>query len=358
MRLLRKALLGLILLLAVLAIAAWLGRRPIGEMLAKRIIAENAGGDPSEALGDGLHVYLCGTGSPIPDADRAGPCLGMLAGNDAFVFDAGSGSVRKLLRMGFPAHKLKAVFLTHLHSDHIDGLGELLLQAWMAGGRSEPIPVYGPQGTEQVIAGLMQAYGPDKGFRIAHHGPQVARPGGFGAAANILPVPLDMAPAWSGDGVRIAVIKVNHPPVMPAFGYRVDYKGRAVSISGDTTASPIFTGASRGVDVMFHEALNPSMVAEMGKSLAAHGRQDAAAIMRDIPPYHSSPEDAARAAEGAKAGALVLYHLVPGPPNRYFEAAFLGDAPQLYQGPITVGRDGEIVSLPAGGKDIRWTRRR
>jgi ribonuclease Z len=326
-------------------------------MLASRVISENAGVDRADELEDGLHVYLCGTGSPLPDPDRAGPCLGVLAGNDAFIFDAGSGSVRKLLRMDFPADKLRAIFLTHLHSDHIDGLGEMLLQVWMAGGRSEPIPVYGPLGTEDVIAGLMQAYGPDKAMRIAHHGPQVALPGGFGAAAHILPAPLDVAPVWTAGRVRIAAIKVNHPPVVDAFGYRVDYRGRAVSISGDTTATPVFTGASRGVDVMLHEALSPWMVGELGKSFTAHGRSNPAQIMRDIPGYHSSPEDAAKAAQGAGARALVLYHLIPGPPNRYLDEAFLADAPRQFDGPITVGRDGDIISLPGASKQIRWRER-
>ena len=107
-------------------------------------------------LGDGLHAYVCGSGSPMPDADRAGPCIAVLAGNQAFVFDAGSGAIRKLLRMGFPIDKLQAGFLTHLHSDHIDGLGELLLQAWVGGSRGAPLPVFGPAGTAQVLDGLQE----------------------------------------------------------------------------------------------------------------------------------------------------------------------------------------------------------
>lgn len=350
----RKILWGVLALVVVAALVLWFARRPIGEMLVERTIEANVGGDPAAKLGDGLHVFMCGTGSPLPDADRAGPCIGVVAGKDAFVFDAGSGSVRKLMRMGFPADRMKAAFLTHLHSDHIDGLGELLLQAWIAGGRNAPLPVYGPQGTEQVVAGFSQAYAIDEGFRIAHHGPQVARSSGFGGAAQILPVPLASATAWEGDGVRITVIKVNHAPVAPAFGYRIDYKGRSISISGDTTYTQEFTGASKGVDVMFHEALNPQFVGEMGAAMERRGRKDAAKIMHDIPGYHASPEDAARSAQGAGAKVLVLYHLVPGPPLRYLNAAFLGDAPDKFDGPIKVGRDGMLVSLPANGEEIKF----
>lgn len=344
----RKAAWIVLTLVIAAGLIGWLGRKPIGERLVARVIESNVGADQAAKLGDGLHVFLCGTGSPMPDADRAGPCIGVLAGNDAFVFDSGSGSARKLLRMGFPAEKMKAVFLTHLHSDHIDGLSELLLQSWIAGARSTPLPVYGPQGTQQVIAGFGQAYAIDKGFRVAHHGAQVANPGGYGGAAMILPVPLSSATAWEANGVRITVIKVNHTPVAPAFGYRIDYKGRSVSVSGDTIYSQDFTAASKGVDVMFHEAINKAMVGQMGDTLDRRGRRGAAKIMRDIQGYHATPEDAARSAQAADAKALVLYHLVPGPPSSYFDAAFMGDAPDLFDGEISVARDGMIVSLPAG----------
>lgn len=350
----RKILLGLAGLAILTGGVFALARKPIGEALVSRTIERSVAAAQDARFDDGIHVFLCGTGSPLPDPDRAGPCIGVLAGNDAFVFDSGSGSTRKLLRMGFPADRMRAVFLTHLHSDHIDGLGELLLQAWIAGGRNQPLPVYGPQGTEQVVAGFDQAYAIDKGFRVAHHGPQVARPDGFGGRAMILPVPLTSAPAWNANGVRITVIKVNHAPVAPAFGYRVDYKGRSVSISGDTVYSEEFTAASKGVDVMFHEALNARMIGELGNALEAHGRKDQAKIMRDIPGYHASPEDAARSAQGAQAKALVFYHLVPSLPAGYLDSAFAGEAPDIFDGNIRVGSDGLVVELPAGGTDTRY----
>ncbi|MFM2302345.1 MAG: hypothetical protein RLZZ84_2081, partial [Pseudomonadota bacterium] len=144
------------LALAVLLMAVF-GRNWIAQRAFERALDRNVGIDQSAALGDGLHAYLCGTGSPMPDADRAGPCVGVLAGQQAFVFDSGSGSIRKLMRMGFPMEKAQAAFLTHLHSDHIDGLGELMLQAWIAGGRQAPLPIYGPAGTDQVVAGFNAA---------------------------------------------------------------------------------------------------------------------------------------------------------------------------------------------------------
>lgn len=345
-------------LLAILVgLALVLGRGAIADRAFQSALDKNVGVDQSAKLGDGLHAYVCGSGSPMPDTDRAGPCIAVLAGNQGFIFDSGSGSVRKLGRMGFPMGKLQAEFLTHLHSDHIDGLGEALLQAWIAGGRGAPLPVYGPDGTDKVVAGFNAAYALDQGFRVAHHGPKVANPAGAGGAAQVIALPdgVDSQVVWDQQGVKITVIRVNHAPISPAFGYRVDYKGRSLSISGDTVYSPAFVTASKGVDLMFHEALNKQMIAAMGKKLGERGQANTAQIMTDIQNYHASPEDAARSAKEAGAQALVLYHLVPPVPATLIEPLFLGNAPKQFGGTLKLGHDGMIVSLPAGGKAIKFS---
>lgn len=341
--------------LVLSCIGIWVERAPIGMALFRRAVEQNLGTDRAAALPDGIHVYLCGSGSPLPDNQRAGPCVGVLAGRDAFVFDTGSGSVRKLLRMGFPVEKLQSAFLTHLHSDHIDGLGELLLQAWVGGGRAAPLPVGGPVGTARVVAGFDEAYAIDNGYRIAHHGPKIANPTGAGAVAREITIPDGLPgtlPVWQGDGVTITAIRVDHRPVVPALGYRIDYKGRSVAISGDTVATQGFASAAKGSDVILHEAMNKDMVAVMGETLARHGRVGAAQIMHDIQGYHASPADAAGVAQTAGAKLLVLTHLVPPLPSRFFDAAFLGDARSKFGGPIVVGRDGLLISLPAGSERV------
>lgn len=340
-------------------IAVYAGRNAIADRLYERALDQSVGVDQSRALGDGLHAYLCGSGSPLADAERAGPCVAIVAGRDAFVFDSGSGSTRKLLRMGFPVERMRGVFLTHLHSDHIDGLGELLLQTWIGGSRAAPIPVYGPPGTERVLAGLRETYLLDQGYRVDHHGAQFARPGGFGGTPQILTIAEGLpgtAPVYEQDGVKITVIRVDHAPITPAYGYRIDYKGRSIALSGDTVYSPGFVAASKGADVMFHEALNPRMVRQLQAKLAQRGRKDAAKIIGDIPGYHASPADAARAAQAAGVDALVLYHLVPSIPAGAMEGLFLGDAASRFDGKLEVGRDGLLVSLPANGKEIRLDR--
>ena len=157
------------------------------------------------------------------------------------------------------------------------------------------------------------------------------------------------------DGVRITVIRVNHAPVAPAFGYRIDYKGRSIALSGDTVYSPAFVTASKGADVMFHDAMNKDMVAAMGRKLAERGRANTAQIMRDIQGYHASPEDAARAAKEAGVATLVLYHMVPPVPARLIEPLFLGKAPCIFGGTLKLSEDGMIVSLPAGSRAVKFS---
>lgn len=336
---------GVVILLVLLAGLALLGQRQLGAWLFERAVSSTVGIDRSASLPDGLHAYVCGSGSPMPDAERAGPCIAVLAGRSGFVFDAGSGSIRKLGRMGFPMDRLDAAFLTHLHSDHFDGLGELMLQAWMAGGRDTPLPVYGPDGIERVVAGILEAYTIDRGYRIAHHGEAVARPGGFGGEARAVAPEPQGSVIYRDGGVTVRALPVDHAPVDRALAYRIDYAGRSLVISGDTVKSPRLARFAADADVLFHDALNPRMVGRIGRQLAARGNADAAKIMADIPGYHASPKDAAQVAAAAGVRQLVLYHLVPAPPARLMEPVFLGEAREHF-GEIELARDGMLVSLP------------
>ena len=352
----KRLLLGAVALGLIGAGCLRLAQPWIAERAFARALDRNVGVERWVAMGEGLHVYACGSGSPLPDADRAGPCLGVVAGQQAFVFDAGSGSVRKLLRMGFPIDHLRAAYLTHLHSDHFDGLGELLLQAWIGGSRGTPLPVRGPAGVDQLVAGLAQAYTIDKGFRIAHHGEEVANPNGFGGKGEVLTLATgqNSAVVYDADGVKITAIRVSHAPVAPAFGYRIDYAGRSVVLSGDTAATPTLAVAGKGADVLFHEAMNKRMIAQMGAKLAERGHAHSAQIMHDIQGYHATPEEAADTARAMGTKALVLYHLVPAPPVRLIEPLFLGEARTHFAGRLELARDGMIVSLPAGDSAVKF----
>lgn len=325
----------------------------VAERGFQRAIERNVGRDRAEELPDGIHVFLCGTGSPFPDPTRAGPCLAVLAGDKALVFDAGSGSPRQLGSMAFPLGDIDQIFLTHLHSDHIDSLGELLLQSWIGGGRAAPTPVAGPRGTTEVVAGFNAAYRIDQGFRTAHHGAEIANPAGFGGAAREIVLEFDRpALVFDAGGVRVTAFPVNHAPVEPAFGYRIEYKDRSVVVSGDTTYDPRLVAVASGADLLVHEALDPEMVAAIGERFAEQGADNVATIMEDILDYHASPEDAARAASDAGVDRLVLTHIVPPLPSAMLYGMFLGEAGSIFAGPIDIGEDGLIYSLPASGDVI------
>lgn len=355
-----RALIALVLIAVTGMAAAWVFQPQISEWAFRRAVAENVGRDRSADLPDGLHVFVCGAGSPLPDPHRAGPCLGILAGEHAFMIDTGSGGIRNLARMGFPLDRIEGVYLTHLHSDHIDGLGETLMQAWIGGGRTEPLPVFGPAGTGEVVAGFNAAYRIDAGYRAAHHGTAIADPAGFGGAATEVRLPTGpAAPTILLDRheLTVSVFAVDHAPVEPAFGYRVDYKGRSVVISGDTVRHPGVIGAAQGVDVLFHEALEPDMVSAMSEAAAAQGNDRIATILNDILDYHASPRDAALSASEAGVRGLVLIHIVPPLPSYILDRRFIGDARKVFDGRLTLARDGLVVSLPSDTEAIDYKSR-
>lgn len=340
------------ILLGILLIGRQILLPKIVESRFAALASENIGIDGNETLADGLHVYICGAGSPLPDPKRSGPCIGVLAGQQAFVFDAGSGGATNLATMGFPIGKIEHVYLTHLHSDHIDGLGNLLLGTWINGGRSEPTPVTGPIGTTQVIDGIRTTYEIDSAYRTLHHTAKIADPNGFGAVASELSNSEDSQVILENGELKISAYRVSHEPVTPAFGYRVDYKGRSISISGDTAFDPNVAIASKGVDVLFHEALNMEMVETMEVSAKANGADRLAKIFLDIRDYHTSPVDAAKTAQAAEAKALVLYHIVPMLPNDAMIPMFVKGAADEFDGKITVSEDGTIIRLPSDGHRI------
>jgi len=354
-----KIVVALVLLLLGLGILARAFQAEIGMGLIDTMVGARVGLDNTRDLPDGLHVVLCGTGSPLPDPERAGPCTLVIAGKHMFLFDAGEGAARNLALMGIPV-RLDALLLTHFHSDHIDGMGPVLLMRWTTGAATTPLPVHGPAGVEKVVAGFNAAYALDAGYRTAHHGAGIAPPSGAGAVATPFALPSagqgDLAVVLQQDGVRITAIRVDHGVVEPAVGYRIDYGGRSVVISGDTARSTSLTEGARGCDLLVHEALQPSIVKRMTEGFVAKGNAGVAQITRDILGYHSSPEDAADVASAAGARQLVLSHIIPPMMRSYLYPAFLGDAPKRFTGPITVGEDGMIFSLPAGGTEIRQGR--
>jgi ribonuclease Z len=342
-------------LVALSALLIYSFRGPLAMRLMGVALPRMMAADPIGDLPDGLHLTLCGAGSPLPDPKRSGPCVGIVAGGQLFVVDAGSGAARNMNRFGLPAGQVEAVFLTHFHSDHIDGLGELALQRWAGGPvTTEPLLLFGPDGVQDIAEGLNQVYQADTRFRVAHHGEATMPPAGSGFSARPFATPEPGRPTvvWDRDGVKVTSFRVNHAPIDPAVGYRFDYAGRSVVISGDTIRSPEIERMSDGVDLLVHEALAPHLVAIMAQAASDSGQTKRVKILKDILDYHASPVDAARSAEVASVGHLLLYHIVPPLLLPGMEAAFLDGVDEAFAGDITLGQDGTRISLPAGSTDI------
>jgi len=355
----RKILLVILGAAIIATCTAYALRGQIAVAAMGKLYAHAFGVDPYEGLGDTLHVGLCGSGSPMPDPTRAGPCTAVLAGKRLYVVDVGAGAQKNLALMNLPPGRVDGVFLTHFHSDHIDGLGELMLQRWAGGQRTSPLPVYGPAGVDQVVAGFMAAYGLDRGYRIAHHGPQQVPPAGFGGAAH--PFSANRAAPdvvlIDDGGLKVTAFPVEHHPVDPAVGYRFDYKGRSVVISGDTAPSARLEAAAGHADVLVHEGLAPNLVAVQRREALAAGNTHMAAILHDILSYHTAPEAAAGIAQRAHVRYLLFSHIIPPLPVAALEGPWLGRSRDIFHGTVRVGHDGDFLSLPAGSTDIRRTNR-
>jgi ribonuclease Z len=281
----------------------------------------------------------------------------VVAGDQAFVIDIGEGGARNLNLMRFDLTSIDALLLTHFHSDHIDGLGPIALLYWSQGAMTTPLPVIGPQGVEQIAEGYNITYAQDHSYRIEHHGTELIPPSGKGLEA--FPFTIGDAPVVvrEQEGLTITAVRVDHDPVKPAVAYRFDYKGRSIVISGDAAKSASLEALGEGADILVHDALQPRLVGYMTEALRRAGRDNVAEITVDILDYHASPEEAAETAQGAGVRHLVLSHLVPPIPNSFFYPAFLGDAPDRFDGDITVGEDGMLFSLPPGSEAVERDKR-
>ncbi|MEO8025261.1 MAG: MBL fold metallo-hydrolase [Bryobacteraceae bacterium] len=293
-----------------------------------------------------VQVITCGTGSPLPDAERASSCVAIVAKGELIVIDSGPGSARKLQAMQLPLANLRGLFITHLHSDHIGDAGELMTQSWIA-GRPQPLALYGPAGIEDVASGLRQMYAADKTFRIAHHGEAQLPEKAWGVTAHPLtPGSSARALAYQDEGFKVEAFLVDHAPVAPALGYRIEVEGRVIVVSGDTAKSANLIRYAAGADLLIHEVTAKDLVQAAVRTLQAMGQQRRAKMFGDVLTYHASPIDAAEAAAEAKVGMLVLTHMVPVP-NAQNEARFTAGIAEIFKGPVVVAKDGQRFQLSA-----------
>lgn len=293
--------------------------------------------DPAK---EGMSVILLGTGTPLPNPDRACASTLVIAGDKYFLVDTGRGFLRNLAAAGLS--DVSAVLFTHYHSDHFSEFGEFMINrtVW---GANEPMLVIGPPGARHVIGSLMLAYALDNNYRKLHHGSKWNEKG---IQTDIQ----EMNPGivYDNDGVKITMFEVSHPPVTPAVGYRFDYNGHVVVVSGDTVKVPIMAEMSRGADILVHDAANKGMVETAisylkSRSSAEDDRR--AAMAAEMLIYHAKTDEVAALAAEAGVKKLVLTHLVPNlPQNSDIETMFSNGLDSIFKGSIYVGRDGMQVN--------------
>ena len=341
---------------AVCAIALFLGA--VGcDRIADRVIETAAqrradAGTQTELLeNDAMDIFLCGTGSPLPDASSASACTLILVAGKAYVVDVGLGSQEVAQLAGMPTAALGGIFLTHFHSDHIGELGEWAMQSWVA-GRDWPLEIYGPQGVTQVARGFKEAYALDDQYRIAHHGLEYLPQAGTIWIPH--PVPYRAGPGiviLEENGLTVTAFAVDHEPVSPAVGYRFDYGGRSVVISGDTDVSSNLVLNAEGADVLIHEALLKSVIGQVSELAGQAGQTRMARLAADVLDYHTSPSEATELAQEAGVKMLVFNHLVPPVPGLLRNWLFMRDV-EPGEMDVLLGEDGMLIRLPADSSEI------
>lgn len=248
-----------------------------------------------------MRITLLGTGSPLPDPNRAGPATLVEAGGLQLLFDCGRGVLMRLAAAGLPSPALLAAqFLTHLHSDHVSDFNDVVTTRWVTSPAPSPLVVVGPPGTERFADRTLEMLTDDIGYRIAHHEDLQWQPGVEVTEVLDGPVTLD---ALSAAGVSVTAAPTDHRPVAPTVGYRVEHDGAVVAIAGDTVPCEGLDALVAGADVYVQTVIRDDVV-----------RQVPMQRFQDICDYHSSVADAARTAARGGVRTLVLTHMVPAPP--------------------------------------------
>ena len=286
-------------------------------------------------LGQNLKVTLLGTGYPDPRMDRFGPSILVEAGKEKLLIDCGRGAAQRLSQLNIPSAEVTALFLTHLHSDHVVGIPDFWLTGWIR-GRKTPLRVWGPAGTAQMMSHLEEAFSFDIHVRRDVDEKLPAQ----GVTTNAKDI--EQGVVYESGGIKVTAFTVDHGPVKPALGYRVDYDGHSVVLSGDTRFSENLIKFAQGTDVLIHEVIDP--VAFSAKTPFLTPEQRLVVIA-----HHTTPEEAGTVFKRVHPRLAVYSHIVPG------------DSPNLvaltrktYDGPLEVGED--LMSIDIGA-ETRVSRR-
>lgn len=273
-----------------------------------------------------IEIVLLGTGSPIPDPRCAGPATLVRAGGTTLLVDCGRGVLMRAAAVGVMAGSLDAVLLTHLHSDHITDLNDVITTRWVTSMAPAPLCLFGPPGTQQVVDALLESLRSDIGYRVRHHEDLTWEP-------LVEVTELTDGLVLEAGTVRVLAAPTDHRPVQPTVGYRVEYGDRSVVLAGDTVPCAGLDTLCDGADALVHTVIRDDLI-----------RAVPIQRLQDVCDYHSSVADAARTAAKGGVGTLVLTHYVPAlVPGE--EEVWRAQAAEHFSGTIEVGPDLHTVTI-------------
>jgi ribonuclease Z len=290
----------------------------------------HAQGSGANAVGTTLQVILLGTaGGPTISAERQGIGTLVMAGPETLLFDAGRGITTSMARLSIAPSGVTRVFLTHLHSDHIISLPELWLFPWASSGRKVSLQVWGPQGTRSMLNHLQEAFAFD--VHIRRDVDEKFSPEGI----KIVATDIREGVVYQANGVKVTAFAVDHGPVKPALGYRVDYGGHSVVVSGDTRPSANLIKYSQGADVLIHEVgrskHDPAFVGPPDEPVP--GGFNTRGQARTIAEHHTDAVEAAQVFRQIHPKLVVFSHANPAP------VPTLATVKQSYTGRVEFGTD-------------------
>jgi ribonuclease Z len=273
-------------------------------------------------------ITLLGTGSPLPDAARAGPATLVRSEGTCVLVDCGRGVVMRLVAAGVLPMMLDAVLVTHLHSDHVTDLNDLITTHWIMAPEHQPLRIFGPLRIREVVEATLAALDPDIDYRLAHRDDLTWRP-------NVEVVEVTAGESFAGGGATVTVGRSDHRPVEPSVAYRIDDGDRSVVVAGDGVPCDDLTELCRRADAYVQTVIRDDLVRAIPN-----------ARLQDILDYHSTVEQAAETASRAQVGVLVLTHYVPAlQPGA--EEEWRARAAAHFAGTIVLGDDLTSLQLPA-----------
>lgn len=321
-------------------------------------------------------VILLGTAAgPYPEPGRQGCASLVVVGDRSYLVDAGYGTVRKLVQSGIPMSSLRAVFVTHQHSDHTADLFNLFLLGWGTGGHgiTSPVAVYGPgdpdglpaptpgvdpaplanpqnptPGTVDLLHGAVDAWAYDLNIRTRYNSRpglaslieahDVMPPQSVGAApdGDVAPA-MEPFPVFEDDRVRVSATLVQHPPVFPSYGFRFETEDGVFVFSGDTAVSDNVVALADGADLLVHETMHIPYYASIGYPQA---------LLDFFSRSHTAPADVGRVAADAGVRQVALAHIGPGDPRAVRDEEWRRQVQTSYDGDIVVGRDLYQLGFP------------